>query len=172
MSIKTIEKKPSLTVHRSSKKSYLLAFAVSSSSLFTGLAAMPMMTHATGLGDLFSSDKSAAQTKFLPVDKAFQVSDSSKTTNNGTRLAINFDITPEHYVYKDQIKLTLPAGVTAAPFTFSQKPVSIDDPTFGKVLVFDQANMVATTTLSSSNGKSVNDAAVVIGWHGCAKTGL
>ena len=172
MSIKTIEKKPSLTVHRSSKKSYLLAFAVSSSSLFIGLAAMPMMTHAAGLGDLFSSDKNAAQTKFLPVNKAFQVSDSSKATNNGTRLAINFDITPEHYVYKDQIKLTLPAGVTAAPFTFSQKPVSIDDPTFGKVLVFDQANMVATTTLSSSNGKSVNDAAVVIGWQGCAKAGL
>ena len=172
MSIKTIKKTPSLTVHRSSKKSYLLACAVSSSSLFTGLAAMPMMTHATGLGDLFSSDKSAAQTKFLPVDKAFQVSDSSKATNNGTRLAINFDITPEHYVYKDQIKLTLPAGVTAAPFTFSQKPVSIDDPTFGKVLVFEQANMVATTTLSSSNGKSVNDAAVVIGWQGCAKAGL
>ncbi len=172
MSIKTIEKKPSLTVHRSFKKSYLLACAVSSSSLFIGLAAMPMMTHAAGLGDLFSSDKNAAQTKFLPVDKAFQVSDSSKTTNNGTRLAINFDITPEHYVYKDQIKLTLPAGVTAAPFTFSQKPVSIDDPTFGKVLVFDQANMVATTTLSSSNGKSVNDAAVVIGWQGCAKAGL
>ncbi|WP_198329578.1 protein-disulfide reductase DsbD domain-containing protein [Psychrobacter cibarius] len=172
MSIKTIEKKPSLTVHRSFKKSYLLACAVSSSSLFIGLAAMPMMTHAAGLGDLFSSDKNAAQTKFLPVDKAFQVSDSSKATNNGTRLAINFDITPEHYVYKDQIKLTLPAGVTAAPFTFSQKPVSIDDPTFGKVLVFDQANMVATTTLSSSNGKSVNDAAVVIGWQGCAKAGL
>lgn len=62
--------------------------------------------------------------------------------------------------------------MTAAPFTFSQKPVSIDDPTFGKVLVFDQANMVATTTLSSSNGKSVNDAAVVIGWQGCAKAGL
>ncbi|PWK12638.1 thiol:disulfide interchange protein DsbD [Psychrobacter immobilis] len=172
MSIKTIEKKSSLTVHRSSKKSYLLAFAVFSSSLFTGLATMPMMTHAAGLGDLFSSDKNAAQTKFLPVDKAFQVSDSSKATNNGTRLAINFDITPEHYVYKDQIKLTLPAGVTAAPFTFSQKPVSIDDPTFGKVLVFDQANMVATTTLSSSSGKSVNDAAVVIGWQGCAKAGL
>ena len=106
------------------------------------------------------------------MDKAFQVSHSSQSINNGTRLAINFDITPEHYVYKDQIKLTLPAGVTAAPFTFSQKPVSIDDPTFGKVLVFDQANMVATTTLSSSNGKSVNDAAVVIGWQGCAKAGL
>src|SRR5699024_10442827 len=57
-------------------------------------------------------------------------------------------------------------------FTFSQKPVSIDDPTFGQVLVFDQANMVATTILSSRNGKAINNAAMTIGWQGCAKAGL
>jgi len=176
MSLKSAEKSPSLTQNKSSKKSYLLAFAVSAGSLLTGLAAtglmaVPVASQAAGLGDLFSSDKSATQPKFLPVDEAFQVSSSSKPTNNGTRLAINFDITPEHYVYKDQIKLTLPAGVSAAPFTFSQKPVSIDDPTFGKVLVFDQANMVASTILSS-NGKAINNAAVTIGWQGCAKAGL
>ena len=176
MSIKTAEKSPSLTENRSSKKSYLLAFALSVSSLLTGLTATglvvaPVASQAAGLGDLFGN-KSAAQPKFLPVDQAFQVSSSSKPTNNGTRLAINFDITPEHYVYKDQIKLTLPAGVTAAPFTFSQKPVSIDDPTFGQVLVFDQANMIASTVLSSSNGKAIDNAAVTIGWQGCAKAGL
>jgi len=163
--------------NKPSKKSYLLAFAVSAGSLLTGLAAtgltaVPVASQAAGLGDLFSSDKSATQPKFLPVNEAFQVSSSSKPVNNGTRLAINFDITPEHYVYKDQIKLTLPAGVSAAPLTFSQKPVSIDDPTFGQVLVFDQANMVATTILSSSNGKAINNAAVTIGWQGCAKAGL
>ncbi|WP_296244094.1 MULTISPECIES: protein-disulfide reductase DsbD domain-containing protein [unclassified Psychrobacter] len=177
MSIKTAEKSPSLAENNSSKKSCLLAFVLTTSSLLTGLAATglavaPVASQAAGLGDLFSSDKSAAQPKFLPVDEAFQVSSSSKPTNNGTRLAINFDITLEHYVYKDQIKLTLPAGVTAAPFTFSQKPVSIDDPTFGKVLVFDQANMVASTILSSSNGKGIENAAVTIGWQGCAKAGL
>jgi len=177
MSLKSAEKSPSLTQNKSSKKSYLLAFAFSAGSLLTGLAAtgltaMPVASQAAGLGDLFSSDKSATQPKFLPVNEAFQVSSSSKPTNNGTRLAIKFDITPEHYVYKDQIKLTLPAGVSAAPFTFSQKPVSIDDPTFGQVLVFDQANMVATTILSSSNGKAINNAAVTIGWQGCAKAGL
>lgn len=178
MSLKSAEKSPSLTPNKSSKKSYLLAFALSAGSLLTGLAAtgltaVPVASQAAGLGDLFSSDKSATQPKFLPVNEAFQVSSSSsKPDNNGTRLAINFDITPEHYVYKDQIKLTLPAGVTAAPFTFSQKPVSIDDPTFGQVLVFDQANMVATTILSSSNGKAINNAAVTIGWQGCAKAGL
>ena len=176
MSLKSAEKSPSLTQNKPSKKSYLLAFAFSAGSLLTGLGAtgltaVPVASQAAGLGDLFSSDKSPTQPKFLPVDEAFQVSSSSKPTNNGTRLAINFDITPEHYVYKDQIKLTLPAGVTAAPFTFSQKPVSIDDPTFGKVLVFDQANMVASTILSS-NGKAINNAAVTIGWQGCAKAGL
>ena len=177
MSLKSAEKSPSLTQNKSSKKSYLLAFAFSAGSLLTGLAAtgltaVPVASQAAGLGDLFSSDKSATQPKFLPVNEAFQVSSSSKPTNNGTRLAIKFDITPEHYVYKDQIKLTLPAGVSAAPFTFSQKPVSIDDPTFGQVLVFAQANMVATTILSSSNGKAINNAAVTIGWQGCAKAGL
>lgn len=176
MSLKSAEKSPSLTQNKPSKKSYLLAFAFSAGSLLTGLGAtgltaVPVASQAAGLGDLFGN-KSAAQPKFLPVDEAFQVSSSSKPTNNGTRLAINFDITPEHYVYKDQIKLTLPAGVSAAPFTFSQKPVSIDDPTFGQVLVFDQANMVATTILSSSNGKAINNAAVTIGWQGCAKAGL
>ena len=176
MSIKTAEKSPSLTENKSSKKSYLLAFALSASSLLTGLTATglvvaPVASQAAGLGDLFGN-KSTAQPKFLPVEQAFQVSSSSKPTNNGTRLAINFDITPEHYVYKDQIKLTLPAGVTATPFTFSQKPVSIDDPTFGQVLVFDQANMIASTVLSSSNGKAIDNAAVTIGWQGCAKAGL
>ena len=176
MSLKSAEKSPSLTQNKPSKKSYLLALAFSAGSLLTGLGAtgltaVPVASQAAGLGDLFGN-KSAAQPEFLPVDEAFQVSSSSKPVNNGTRLAINFDITPEHYVYKDQIKLTLPAGVKAAPFSFSQKPVSIDDPTFGQVLVFDQTNMVASTVLSSSNGKGVENAAVTIGWQGCAKAGL
>ena len=158
-------------VNKAPKKSYLLALTIASSSLFAGLTATTMTTQAAGLGDLFSSNQSAGQSKFLSVDKAFQVTSSSKAVKAGTQLSINFDITPEHYVYKNQLKLTLPAGVTAAPFTFSQTPVLIDDPTFGKVPVFDQKNMVATTTLSI-NGKSVDNAAVVIGWQGCAKAGL
>lgn len=182
MSIKAKEKPSSLTLSRPAKKSYLLAFAISSSSLFagllptglvaTGLTATSMTTQAAGLGDLFGNSKSDAKQKFLPVDQAFQVITDTSAKGSGTRLAINFDITPEHYVYKDKIKLTLPDGVTAAPFTFSQKPVLIDDPTFGKVPVFDQINMVATTTLTNKSGKSVDNAAVVIGWQGCAKAGL
>ena len=169
MSKKTSTKESSPT---SAAKNYLLAFAIASGSLLTGLTATSMTAQAAGLGDLFSSDQSAEQSKFLPVEQAFQVTSSSKGTKSGTRLAINFDITPKHYVYRDQIKLNLPAGVSATPFKFSQSPVSIDDPTYGKVAVFDQINMVATTILTSSNGQSVSDAAVTIGWQGCAKAGL
>ena len=166
-------KKPLSTKNNTKKKSYLLALTIASSSLAVGLSATTTMTtQAAGLGDLFSSNESAGQAKFLSVDKAFQVTSSSKAAKSGTQLSVNFDITPEHYVYKNQLKLTLPAGVTAAPFNFSQKPVLIDDPTFGKVPVFDQKNMVATTTLTSSSGKNLDNAAVVIGWQGCAKAGL
>lgn len=182
MSTKSIEQTSSLTANRPSKKSYLLAFALSSSSLMTGLlptafvamglTATSTMTQAAGLGDLFGKDQSGAKSEFLPVAQAFQVSSSSNAAKSGTRLAINFDITPGHYVYRDQIKLTLPAGVSAAPFSFSQSPISIDDPTFGQVPVFDQANMVATTLLTNNSGKSLDNAAVVIGWQGCAKAGL
>lgn len=154
------------------KKSYMFTLAFASASIVAGLAIMSTSVQAAGLNDLFGNDQSAAQSKFLPVDKAFQVTSSSKAMSKGTRLSINFNITPGHYVYKDRLTLTFPKGVSATPFTFSQSPVSINDPTFGQVPVFTQKNMVATTTLTSSNGKPIKNAALVIGWQGCAKAGL
>ena len=172
MSIKTPAKKVLFNKKATYKKSYALALALASTSLVFGLSATTATVQAASLGDLFSKDKSAGQAKFLPVEQAFQVNSSHKATAKGTQLAVNFTITPEHYVYKDQLKLTLPAGISAAPFTFNRTPVLIDDPTFGKVPVFDQATMVATTTLISATGKSINNADVTIGWQGCAKAGL
>lgn len=110
------------------------ALAIMSTSLMIGLSMASMSAQAAGLGELFANN-GAAKSKFLPVDKAFQVISSTKATSKGTRLSINFDITPGHYVYKDQLTLSFPKGVSATPFTFSQSPVSIDDPTFGKVPV-------------------------------------
>ena len=171
MSTKTPAKKVLFNKKATYKKSYALALALSTSLVF-GLSATTATVQAASLGDLFSKDKSAGQAKFLPVEQAFQVNSSHKATAKGTQLAVNFTITPEHYVYKDQLKLTLPAGISAAPFTFNRTSVMIDDPTFGKVPVFDQATMVATTTLISATGKGINNADVTIGWQGCAKAGL
>ena len=171
MSIKTAT---SIINKRLAKKPHLLAMALMSTSLMTGLSMtlmMSMSAQAAGLGELFSNNN-AAQSKFLPVDKAFQVDSISKATSKGTQLSITFDITPGHYVYKDKLTVSFPKGVSATPFSFSQSPVAINDPTFGKVPVFTQKNIIATTTLTSNNGKGAKNVPVVIGWQGCAKAGL
>ena len=171
MSIKTAT---SIINKRLAKKPHVLAIALMSTSLMTGLSMTSMMSmsaQAAGLGELFSNNN-AAQSKFLPVDKAFQVDSISKATSKGTQLSITFDITPGHYVYKDKLTVSFPKGISATPFSFSQSPVAINDPTFGKVPVFTQKNIIATTTLTSNNGKGAKNVPVVIGWQGCAKAGL
>lgn len=168
MSIKTAT---SIINKRLAKKPHVLAMALMSTSLMTGLSMMSMNAQAAGLGELFGNNN-AAQSKFLPVDKAFQVDSISKATSKGTQLSITFDITPGHYVYKDKLTVSFPKGISATPFSFSQSPVAINDPTFGKVPVFTQKNIIATTTLTSNNGKGAKNVPVVIGWQGCAKAGL
>ena len=153
------------------QKSSALSAVVLATSIMTGLSMATMPAQAAGLGELFGNN-GAAKSKFLPVDQAFQVTSNSKAIASGTQFSINFTITPGHYVYKDRITLTFPKGVRATPFTFSQSPVSINDPTFGKVPVFTQKSMVATTTLTSTTGKPIKNATVIIGWQGCAKAGL
>lgn len=171
MSIKMPTSKSVNITKRASRKSYALAFVIASTSLMTGLSMASMTAQAASLGDLFGNN-SAEKSKFLPVDKAFQVISTTKATSKGTILSIAFDITPGHYVYKDQLSLSFPKGVSATPLTFSQSPVSINDPTFGQVPVFTQKSVVATTTLTTNNGKGAKNVPVIIGWQGCAKAGL
>lgn len=151
-----------------SKRPRALAIAIVASLSLTGLS---MSAQAANLGDLFSSSHTKSS-KFLPVNEAFGVVSNTKATTTGTRLSITFDIMPGHYVYKDQLTLKFPKGIRATPFVFNQSPVSIDDPTFGKVPVFTQRNVTATTTLTMSTGKAAKNAPIIIGWQGCAKAGL
>src|SRR5690606_38959213 len=151
---------------RLAKKHHLLAMALISTSLMTGLSTISMSAQAAGLGELFANNN-AAQSKFLPLDKACKVGNITKATSKGTQLSVTFDITPGHYVYKDKLTLSFPKGISATPFRFSQSPISINDRTFGKVPVYTQKNIIATTTLSTNNGKGAKSVPVVIGWQGC-----
>ena len=134
--------------------------------------ALPMTANSEGLSDLFNNSASSQQDKFLPVTKAFNVAASTKPNGATATLTVTFDITPGHYVYKDKIKLTLPKGVTAGSFSFNQSAQSIEDPQFGRVAVFDQKAVTATTTLTNASGAAINNAAIDVGWQGCAKAGL
>lgn len=102
--------------------------------------------------------------KFLPVHQAFNVSASQQ----GDTLAVTFGVTPEHYVYKDKIKLTLPDGVSMGAWSFNKPHTMIDDPEFGRVAVFEE-DVVATVKLTATADVT---APISVRWQGCAKAGL
>ena len=147
----------------SSLKVVMMASLVSMATMMT--------VQAAGLSDLFGNN-SSAKAKFLSVDEAFDVLTSTKATATGTRLSITFDITPGHYVYQNKLALSFPKGINATPFSFNQRPVTIDDPTFGRVPIFKQRTVIATTTLSTKNDKGAKNVPITVGWQGCATAGL
>lgn len=131
--------------------------------LATGVSlsvATPAM--ANDLSALFGQGQT--QPKFLPVHQAF----SPKISSDGKQISVRFSVTPKHYIYRDKLALRLPEGVTASEWAFDQSPTWVDDPTFGKVAVFER-DFTATATLSSD--VPVN-AAANLRWQGCAKAGL
>lgn len=133
--------------------------------LMTTLVMSPV--HAIDLNDVFSNTQSPQQ-KFLSVEQAFKVS----VNNSGQKISVNFTITPGHYVYQDKLKLSLPDGVTASKFSFNQSPSFVDDPSFGRVAVFDQNRVTATATLKNTNNANITNSPVKVKWQGCAKAGL
>ena len=170
MSIKLPSMRPAAILKSPSKSLRAKAFSIMGASVMVAMSMTSISAQAASLNDLFGN--TSVKSKFLPVDQAFQVISSTKATAKGTRLSIAFDITPGHYVYKDKLTLKFPKGVIATPFAFNQAPVSINDPTFGQVPVFTQRSVVATTTLTTSNGKGAKNAPLIIEWQGCATAGL
>ena len=81
------------------------------------------------------------QREFLPVEEAFQTSLSTGADG----LTLHFDITPEHYLYEKQFRLTWPAGLEDLPElpTFSGKL----PPVQGSKWVVSQAVSIRTRKL-------------------------
>lgn len=104
--------------------------------------------------------------KFLPVNQAFSVS----AAQQGDKIVVQFVITPEHYAYKDKLKLKLPDGISASDFKFDKSPTMVDDPDFGRVAVFEQ-NVTATAMLANTSTTAFAGE-VAVSWQGCAKAGL
>ncbi len=141
---------------------YLSVLLLASTSLLT---ATP--SYAMNLGDLFSTS-SKQQDKFLSVDEAFQVRPSVRAN----KVTVTFNIVKGHYIYRDKLKLILPKGVTASKFKFKQTPSYVDDPKYGKVAVFDNKTVTASTTLSNQTAKDLTNIPIKLKWQGCSKAGL
>lgn len=129
--------------------------------LSLGLLTGATGTHANGLSALFG--QSAKQ--FLPVHEAFKPS----IEQNGNQITVRFSVTPEHYIYQDKLALKLPEGVVASDWQFDRASSFVDDPSFGRVAVFEQ-DFVAIAHLSTD--KPLNNQTISLRWQGCAKAGL
>lgn len=137
-------------------------------SLGLSVGAGSNQAQAASLQDLFGeAEVQGGQQKFLKVEQAFSVQPSQ----SGNKVNIALNITPKHYLYKNKLKLTLPDGVTASPLKFSHSTQTIDDPTFGKVEVFKQPQVTATTTLTNTTAAAINQD-ITLSWQGCAEAGL
>lgn len=143
----------------------LSCLSVLSLTLALPMSAMALSADtATSNGTLSGLFAYQSKSKFLPVHQAFNVSASQQ----GDTLAVTFGVTPEHYVYKDKIKLTLPDGVSMGTWSFNKPHTMIEDPEFGRVAVFEE-DVVATVKLTAAADVT---APISIRWQGCAKAGL
>lgn len=125
------------------------------------VAAVPQAMAVPALSGIFG-----AKPKFLSVSQAFNVTASE----TGNVLTVRFVVTPEHYVYKDKLKLKLPDGVQMDAWQFDSTPTMIDDPEFGRVAVFER-DVVATVKLTNQRDTAI-DEPIKLTWQGCAKAGL
>lgn len=151
---------------RNLSRSVLLSIGMTTAGL--SVLGLPISVHSASLNDLFAEPAASSSGKFLPVEQAFKIMPSIQ----GNQVSVYIDITSGHYVYRDKIKLSLPDGVTATPLQFDQSAHFVDDPTFGKVAVFDQNSVTATASLTNTLDKRLTDVPVIINWQGCAKAGL
>lgn len=133
--------------------------------LLYGFSALTTLQAAEGwssssFGGLLGGLRSSPTQKFLPVERAFSVS----TRQQADELLIDIRVTPEHYVYQNQFRLTPATGLTVGEIGFSRAPSFEDDPEFGRVAVFDQDVQLRVPVTGSGE--------LSLRWQGCAKAGL
>ncbi|WII94627.1 sulfite exporter TauE/SafE family protein [Moraxella haemolytica] len=119
----------------------------------------PATAQGEGLSALFGQKSQ----RFLPVHEAFKV----KVHTEGTEIVAVFRVTPEHYLYRDKLSLRLPNGVQASKWQFDKTATMMDDPTFGRVAVFEE-DVVARAMLTGASSETTAS----LRWQGCAKAGL
>lgn len=100
---------------------------------------------------------------FLPVDEAFQV---SVVRNNAENLTVQWQVTPDYYLYQDKLNYRL-LGAETLPLspTYSITAENYQDPYFGEVKIFKQS-VNAYLNHSMFNN---NEAVLEIDYQGCTE---
>ncbi|WP_417514085.1 protein-disulfide reductase DsbD [Marinobacter sp.] len=104
--------------------------------------------------------------QFLPVDEALPFNH----TTDGNAVVLFWDITPEHYLYRDRISIkALDERIGTGAIEFSSPGTETEDDYFGKTTVFfDPVEARVPVTLP----ENIREARFEVTYQGCAKAGL
>ena len=109
---------------------------------------------------------SAGQGEFLPVDQALPFS----YRTDGDALILEWDIAPEHYLYKSRISVTpVSAGISLGELEFARPGVITNDEFFGEMKVFYDPIQVRQPIRLPAG---VTEAELQVSYQGCASAGL
>ena len=109
---------------------------------------------------------SASQGDFLPVDQALPFS----YRTDGDALILEWDIAPEHYLYKSRISVTpVSAGISLGELEFARPGVITNDEFFGEMKVFYDPIQVRQPIRLPAG---VTEAELQVSYQGCASAGL
>ena len=131
-----------------------------------------LLAHSTAFAQqdsTFSSwfgGSSASQGDFLPVDQALPFS----YRTDGDALILEWDIAPEHYLYKSRISVTpVSADLSLGELEFDRPGIITNDEFFGEMAVFYDP-VQARQPIQLPAG--VTEAELQVSYQGCASAGL
>jgi thiol:disulfide interchange protein DsbD len=109
-----------------------------------------------------------AEPEFLPPEEAFKV--AVEVGADGI-LKATYNIAPEHYLYRDKLKLSVsaPAGVHVEPGPLP-KADEKDDPNFGKMYVYHQSFGATSRLIDLPPG--TQEVTVETSMQGCSEKGI
>lgn len=121
----------------------------------------PYSAQASLFGDNSSFGQKSSQSRFIPVDQAF----AFDFRQQGDQLTLNWQIHPDYYLYRQQIKI-VPQNATLAAFTLPEG-IAHHDEFYGEVAIFKQPLTLKIPITQAQQGASLR-----VTYQGCAAAGF
>ncbi|WP_019211371.1 protein-disulfide reductase DsbD [Yersinia massiliensis] len=121
----------------------------------------PYSAQASLFGENGSFGQKSSQNRFIPVDQAF----AFDFRQQGDQLTLSWQINPEYYLYREQIKI-VPQNATLGAFTLPEGKAHHDE-FYGEVAIFKQQLTLKIPITQAGDGASVS-----VTYQGCAEAGF
>ncbi|CNK80754.1 protein-disulfide reductase DsbD [Yersinia proxima] len=121
----------------------------------------PHSAQASLFGDNTSFGQKSSQSRFIPVDQAF----AFDFRQQGDQLTLTWQIHPDYYLYRQQIKI-VPNNATLGAFTLPEGKTHHDE-FYGEVAIFKQQLTLKIPIIQAGEQASVS-----VTYQGCAEAGF